>query len=137
MIFDKLYFRHWDEYDNHKNSHVFILHLGRARDPASDSINLLHGRSNLACPVPPHGDGSHYDISPDGKEIVFASMQDYNSTNQAYSTNVSPCNLIVFLIKSCRPIYIQFPRLAGSRIVFRVKTQELIPFLNILLQANT
>jgi dipeptidyl aminopeptidase/acylaminoacyl peptidase len=89
LVFDKTYFRHWDTYDNHKNSHVFALDLSKTKDPATSAVNVLPHLRQFSCPVPPHGDSHHYAISPDGKEIAFASMGDFDKNFQAWSTNTN------------------------------------------------
>ena len=90
--FDKLFFRHWDAYDNHKNSHVFILPLDLSKDAVElkfdNAKNLMAGSRDLACPIPPHGDGSQFTFSNDSKELLFASMKDFDKSRQAYSTEI-------------------------------------------------
>jgi dipeptidyl aminopeptidase/acylaminoacyl peptidase len=85
MVFDKLYFRHWDQFDNHKNSHVFKLPL-ESRDAP---YNLMYGLREHSCPIPPHGDSSHYQISPDGQWLIYASMAQFDKSPQAWSTETN------------------------------------------------
>lgn len=52
------------------------------------ALNLMRNL-NLSTPVLPFGDASNFVISPDGSEILFASMNDFNQAKQAWSTNVN------------------------------------------------
>lgn len=52
MVFDHLFFRHWDSYDNHKQSHIFVLPLsvpsvGPLNSVYASMFNLLKGLTFL------------------------------------------------------------------------------------------
>ena len=74
---DELLFRHWTQWKDGKRTHVFLANAdtGAARDLTPGDFDS-----------PPFqlGGPRQYDISPDGKEIVFGSNHD---KNQASSTN--------------------------------------------------
>ncbi len=75
-LYDRLLYRHWDEWWEGKRSHVFVLPAegGTARD-------LTPGDASM----PPFlGGAREFDLSPDGKELVFARNTDANA---AWSTN--------------------------------------------------
>lgn len=75
-LYDRLLYRHWDEWSEGKSSHVFVLPAegGEARD-------LTPGDGH----IPPYLGGSHeFDFSPDGSEIAYARNVD---SNAAWSTN--------------------------------------------------
>ncbi len=75
-LYDRLLYRHWDEWWEGKRSHVFVMPAGggtpRDLTPADAG-------------VPPFlGGVREFDLSSDGKELVFARNTDVNA---AWSTN--------------------------------------------------
>jgi dipeptidyl aminopeptidase/acylaminoacyl peptidase len=77
MVFDRLFYRHWNHYTNYKRSHLFVVSAegGAVRD-------LTLGDHD----VPPFSLGGQdgYAISPDGQEVAFSSNHD---EVEAISTN--------------------------------------------------
>jgi dipeptidyl aminopeptidase/acylaminoacyl peptidase len=65
VVADRLLFRHWNAFKRGKRSHLFVIPVngGEPRDLTTGDYD-----------VPPFslGDPTAFDISPDGKEIVFA-----------------------------------------------------------------
>ncbi len=77
VLYDRLMIRHWNVWLDGKRGHVFVL----ATDGSGDARDLTPGEAT----VPPYLDGSDgYDISPDGKGLVFARNVD---KDEARSTN--------------------------------------------------
>jgi dipeptidyl aminopeptidase/acylaminoacyl peptidase len=77
-MYTSLLYRHWNEWEGARRKHVFTV-------PAEGGTpkDITSGLPYHAPPFSLSG-GSDYDISPDGKEIVYA----YNAEeNQAFSTN--------------------------------------------------
>ncbi|KAG0041261.1 hypothetical protein BGZ83_002078, partial [Gryganskiella cystojenkinii] len=75
LAFDQLMVRHWDEFIQEKKNNVFVAKIKKDGDKFvldGEAINLLQD-SGLECPVIPFGDSGDFDISPDGKELVFVS----------------------------------------------------------------
>jgi len=76
-VYDKMFVRHWDKYDEGKVSHLFFFIVGKSEDPKEKNplimkqpIELLKGQE-VNTPVPPDGDLSQYDLSADGLSIAF------------------------------------------------------------------
>ncbi len=77
VLYDRLMIRHWNVWLEGKRGHVFVL----AADGTGDARDLTPGDST----TPPFLDGSDgYDVSPDGKELVFSRNVD---KDEARSTN--------------------------------------------------
>jgi dipeptidyl aminopeptidase/acylaminoacyl peptidase len=74
---DELLFRHWTQWKDGKRTHVFIANVA-----TGESRDLTPG--DFDSPPFQVGGPRQYDISPDGKELVYASNHD---NKQASSTN--------------------------------------------------
>jgi dipeptidyl aminopeptidase/acylaminoacyl peptidase len=77
-IYDKLMIRHWDEWDDGKRSHLFVVEVatGKARD--------LTPKLVVNTPPAPFGGSSDYAFSPNGMELAFTVEP---GKDMAWSTN--------------------------------------------------
>jgi dipeptidyl aminopeptidase/acylaminoacyl peptidase len=77
-IYDKLMIRHWDEWDDGKRSHLFVVDVvsGKAKD--------LTPKLDVNTPPAPFGGSSDYAFSPNGKELAFTVEP---AKDMAWSTN--------------------------------------------------
>ena len=76
--FDQLFFRHWDQWEDGKFSHVFVWKSD------SDVRDLTPGMLTDT-PVPPFGGMEQIDISPDGNWIAYCAR--VGGREQAWTTN--------------------------------------------------
>ena len=83
-VADRLLFRHWEAWEDGKRTHVLVLDLADAKAPLRD---LTPG--DFDSPAFVVGGGADFDVSPDGRELVFTSNRD---PQPASSTN---CDLWV------------------------------------------
>jgi dipeptidyl aminopeptidase/acylaminoacyl peptidase len=79
MLYDQLFVRHWDSWEDGTRNHLFVFPLpsGPARDLMSDMV--------ADCPSKPFGGAEEYAIAPDGTAIVFSAKD--AGREEAWSTN--------------------------------------------------
>ena len=77
-VYDKLMVRHWDEWDDGKRSHLFVVDVatGKAKD--------LTPKFDANIPPAPFGGSSDYAFAPNGKELAFTAEP---LKDMAWSTN--------------------------------------------------
>ena len=82
QVFDRLFVRHWDAWDDGRQSHLFVLNLrdGVAGEPRDISAPL-----DADVPSKPFGDISEYRFSPDSKHIAFSAR--IKGKSEPWSTN--------------------------------------------------
>ncbi|KAF9985598.1 putative dipeptidyl-peptidase 5 [Mortierella antarctica] len=86
LAYDSLMVRHWDEFIQDKKNNIFVAKLKKDGDRFAvdgDATNLLLN-TGLESPIIPFGDQGDFDISPDGKELVFVSK--INTRDNAWET---------------------------------------------------
>ena len=64
--YDKLLFRHWDEWEDGKRSHLFVVTPG-----GGAPVDLMAGL-DADSPPRPFGGSESFSISPDGNEVAFS-----------------------------------------------------------------
>jgi dipeptidyl aminopeptidase/acylaminoacyl peptidase len=79
MLFERLFFRHWDAWQDGTRNHLFRYDLatGKALD--------LMPQMDADVPSKPFGGSEEYDVTPDGKTLVFAARD--AGRQEAWSTN--------------------------------------------------
>lgn len=79
MVYNSLNYRHWDEWEDGKYSHVFIeFESGKRMD--------LMANQPFDCPQKPFGGEEDYIWSPDSKSVLYVTKKLYG-TEYAVSTN--------------------------------------------------
>ena len=79
-VYESLFVRHWDTWEDGKRSHVFAWTIGEGEP--RDLMPAFDGDA----PTKPFGGSEEIAISPDGKEVVFACQ--LATRDIAWSTNV-------------------------------------------------
>jgi len=91
LAYDHLFFRHWDTFSDHKNSHIFVTSLtedaqGNYALEAADPVDLMFNQ-DLESPILPFGGTTDYAFSADGTLCAFAARKP--GLDQAWSTDTN------------------------------------------------
>jgi len=79
MIYDDLNYRHWDQWEDGKYSHVFI------EFPNGKKMDIM-ANEPFDCPQKPFGGEEDYLWSPDGNQVIYVTKKLYG-TDYTVSTN--------------------------------------------------
>ncbi|PYQ21650.1 MAG: peptidase S9, partial [Acidobacteria bacterium] len=78
-LYDRLFVRHWDAWENGTRNHLFSYEL------ATGKLVDLMPRMEADSPSKPFGGSEEYAVSPDGRTVVFATKDVGRA--EAWSTN--------------------------------------------------
>ena len=85
MVYDRLFVRQWDTWEDGRRNHVFRIPLGPDGLPAGEPLDLMPGVDG-DCPTIPFGDASDWTVSPDGAWLVYTAKVVAGS-EEAWSTD--------------------------------------------------
>ncbi|MCI4566996.1 S9 family peptidase [Lysobacter sp. CFH 32150] len=84
VVFDRMFIRHWDAWNDGRLNRVFVAALGDGKAPLKTA--KLVGKDVLAdVPSKPFGDATEYTWAPDGKSLVLAARK--ADREEPWSTN--------------------------------------------------
>jgi dipeptidyl aminopeptidase/acylaminoacyl peptidase len=78
-VYDQLFIRHWDEWKDHRRSHLFVASVD------GDEPVALMGDMEADAPSKPFGGAEEYTFTPDGNEVVFSCRD--KGREEAWSTH--------------------------------------------------
>ncbi len=84
-VYDRLFVRHWDTWEDGRRNHWFRLPLGDDGLPAGPPTDLMAGVDGDS-PTDPWGDEGDLTISPDGRWAVYAAKV-VDGSEEAWSTD--------------------------------------------------
>ena len=84
-VYDQLLFRHWDQWEDGKFSHLFVWTAPEAGGRADAARDLTPG-ATTDTPTHPFGGMDDVDIAPDGKSVAY--MQRVGGREAAWTTNI-------------------------------------------------
>ena len=93
-LYDRLPIRHWDEWEDEKYSHLFIMPVD-----GGTPVDLMEGETEET-PLKPFGGGDEIAWSPDASEIAYTAKK---VDNPAESTNSDLC-IVTLATKATRNI---------------------------------
>ncbi len=79
MLYDQLFIRHWDKWEDGTRNHLFVFAL-----PSGPPRDVMFEMA-ADCPQKPFGDAEDFTIAPDGRTIVFSAKD--AGREEAWSTN--------------------------------------------------
>jgi acylaminoacyl-peptidase len=84
MVFDRMFVRHWDTWNDGTQNHLFVQSIGADGHATGSPAWVTHGFDGDT-PSKPFGDESEFTFTPDGQGIVFSARE--AGTSEPWSTN--------------------------------------------------
>lgn len=84
MVYDRMFVRHWDTWNDHTRNHLFVQAVGADGKAVGEPVWVTKGFDGDT-PSKPFGDESEFTFAPDGRSLVFSARQAGNS--EPWSTN--------------------------------------------------
>jgi dipeptidyl aminopeptidase/acylaminoacyl peptidase len=84
VVYDKLFIRHWDAWNDGLQNHLYALKLDEAGVATGAPVALMNG-FNGDTPTKPFGGDEDFNITPDGKSVIFSAKP--ADREESWSTN--------------------------------------------------
>lgn len=84
QVYDRMFVRHWDTWNDHTQNHLFVQSIGADGKASGDAVWVTKGFDGDT-PSKPFGDEGEFTFGPDGQSLVFSARQAGNS--EPWSTN--------------------------------------------------
>lgn len=84
MVYDRLFVRHWDEWEDGTRNHLFILLLTEQGDTRGEAVPLMRGFDGDV-PSKPFGDDADFAFTPEGSAVIYSAR--IAGRTEAWSTN--------------------------------------------------
>ncbi len=84
QVYDRMFVRHWDTWNDGTQNHLFILPIGTGVSDADDAVWVTKGFDGDT-PSKPFGDESEFTFTPSGDAVVFAAR--LAGQSEPWSTN--------------------------------------------------
>lgn len=75
VVYDRMFIRHWDAFNDGRLNRVFVADLPTAKAKALTAATLIGGDLLADVPSRPFGDSSEFTWSPDGKSFVLSARK--------------------------------------------------------------
>jgi len=85
MVFDRMFIRHWDTWNDGRLNRLFVTRLPAAKAKAAASATLVGSDVIGDVPSKPFGDSGEYAWAPDGKSLVLSARK--SDRSEPWSTN--------------------------------------------------
>jgi acylaminoacyl-peptidase len=84
MVFDRMFVRHWDTWNDGTQNHLFVQSIGADGHATGEPVWVTHGFDGDT-PSKPFGDESEFTFTPDGQALVFSARE--AGASEPWSTN--------------------------------------------------
>lgn len=84
QVYDRMFVRHWDTWNDGTQNHLFVLPIGAGTSDADDAVWVTKGFDGDT-PSKPFGDESEFTFTPAGDAVVFAAR--LAGQSEPWSTN--------------------------------------------------
>ncbi|OYX19725.1 MAG: peptidase S9, partial [Brevundimonas diminuta] len=84
QVYDRMFVRHWDTWNDHTQNHLFVQSIGADGQASGEPVWVTKGFDGDN-PSKPFGDESEFTFAPDGQSLVFSARKAGNS--EPWSTN--------------------------------------------------
>jgi dipeptidyl aminopeptidase/acylaminoacyl peptidase len=77
-VYDDLMYRHWDSWTDYSYNHIAYMVVDPSKTSWTGKFTDIMAGEKVHSPLPPFGGAESFDISPDGRFIVYASKKTEN-----------------------------------------------------------